>query len=356
MFDLKKIVDIPPYSLSRQDKEQLHAKLLADLIRHHYRECLPYKKILDALQFDPKKEHDRSSLPFLPVGLFKTQDLMSVRSDNIVRTLISSGTSGQGRSQIYLDHNTAHNQKRALSRIVTDVIGKKRVPLLVIDSPAVVSDRKKLAARGAAIIGFSMFATNATYALFESMEPNWAAIEKFCSINRGGNVLVFGFTFIIWNHLVRKLLDLGKSLDLSSGVLIHGGGWKKTTEHAVDNNIFKDSARESLGIEQVHNYYGMVEQTGSIFLECEHGYLHSSVLSDVSALNGDFSECKFMQSGVLKLTSLLPTSYPGNIVLTEDLGKVVGEDSCECGRLGKYFEVDGRIPEAETRGCSDTRD
>ena len=31
----------------------------------------------------------------------------------------------------------------------------------------------------------------------------------------------------------------------------------------------------------------------------------------------------------------------------------IGEDTCECKRLGKYFIVHGRIEEAETRGCSD---
>ena len=46
---------------------------------------------------------------------------------------------------------------------------------------------------------------------------------------------------------------------------------------SVDRNIFNKKVLEKLGIKIVHNYYGMVEQTGSIFLECEHGYFHSSI-------------------------------------------------------------------------------
>ena len=30
---------------------------------------------------------------------------------------------------------------------------------------------------------------------------------------------------------------------------------------------------------QRHNYYGMVEQTGTIFIECEFGRMHASPLS-----------------------------------------------------------------------------
>ncbi|MDP7040605.1 MAG: acyl-protein synthetase, partial [Myxococcota bacterium] len=54
--------------------------------------------------------------------------------------------------------------------------------------------------------------------------------------------------------------------------------------------------------------------------------------------------------------SLLPWSYPGHILLTEDEGEILGEDDCPCGRLGKYFKIHGRIAEAEIRGCSDTHE
>ena len=52
--------------------------------------------------------------------------------------------------------------------------------------------------------------------------------------------------------------------------------------------------------------------------------------------------------------SILPNSYPGHNILTEDIGKVYGEDNCKCGRKGKYFHIFGRLEKAEIRGCSDT--
>lgn len=54
------------------------------------------------------------------------------------------------------------------------------------------------------------------------------------------------------------------------------------------------------------------------------------------------------------MLSLLPRSYPGHSLLTEDMGVLLGEDDCPCGRLGKYVRVTGRVPKAEVRGCSDT--
>jgi hypothetical protein len=51
---------------------------------------------------------------------------------------------------------------------------------------------------------------------------------------------------------------------------------------------------------------------------------------------------------------MLPESYPGHVLLTEDKGVILGEDDCPCGRKGKYFKIIGRLKNAEIRGCSDT--
>ena len=60
------------------------------------------------------------------------------------------------------------------------------------------------------------------------------------------------------------------------------------------------------------------------------------------------------ETGIIEVVSVLPKSYPGHVLLTEDEGVILGEDDCPCGRKGKYFEVRGRMAKAEVRGCSDT--
>ena len=56
---------------------------------------------------------------------------------------------------------------------------------------------------------------------------------------------------------------------------------------------------------------------------------------------------------MIQLLSVLPTSYPGHNILTEDLGMILGEDDCDCGKMGKRFKVFGRLKKSEIRGCSD---
>ena len=99
----------------------------------------------------------------------------------------------------------------------------------------------------------------------------------------------------------------------------------------------------------------MVEQTGTIYMECEEGHLHASDFSDIIIRReSDFSEASLGEKGIIQVISVLPKSYPGQSLLTEDEGVLLGEDNCKCGRKGKYFKILGRIKSAELRGCSDT--
>jgi len=355
MFDLNSIIDTPPFSLAKHEKDALYAEVLYELTKHHYANCPQYRKILDLLGFDPTIRHTIEDIPPIPVRLFKDYDLLSVEKSQIVKTMTSSGTTGQSVSKVFLDRITSTNQKKVLTRIVSSFTGTRRLPMLIIDTRSVVKDRNLFTARGAGILGFSILGYDVTYALDEDMQIDFDAVEAFCRKHKDENILIFGFTFMIWEYFYKKLARAGKQLALGSGIMIHGGGWKKLIEQAVDSETFKRLLEGVCGIKRVYNYYGMVEQTGSIFMECEAGYLHSSIFSDVMTVRQtDFSVCGMHETGLVQLFSLLPFSYPGHIILSEDTGEIMGEDDCSCGRLGKYFKVHGRVMDAEIRGCSDT--
>jgi phenylacetate-coenzyme A ligase PaaK-like adenylate-forming protein len=57
------------------------------------------------------------------------------------------------------------------------------------------------------------------------------------------------------------------------------------------------------------------------------------------------------QRGLLQVCSVLPTSFPGFLVLTEDIAEVIRYDGCPCGRRGISFRFVSRAPKAEVRGC-----
>ena len=352
--DLSTLLQLEPFGLPRGSKTPVFQEALATLTRHHIRHCAPYRRIVETLGFDPALSFPVEAQPFLPVRLFKSHRLASVDAGDVVTTLTSSGTSGQSPSMVYLDRTTAANQTKVLTRIATSFIGPKRLPLLVIDSRTAVQDRALFSARGAGILGFSMLGRDATYALDDPMQLDMDAISVFCQKHGAGRVLLFGFTYMVWEHFCAALRRRGERLALADAILFHGGGWKKLIDHAVDERTFARAVTEACGHVSVHNYYGMAEQAGSIFVACEAGYLHASIFSDVLIRDVDFNICGPGEVGLVQVLSLLPLSYPGHSLLTEDAGTLVGEDDCACGRLGKYFTVHGRIQDAEIRGCSDT--
>lgn len=354
MFDLNSIIDLPPFSLAKREKTELHMDILYELTKSHYANCPEYRKILDTAGFDPAIKRAKEDIPFIPVRLFKDYELLSVEKSKIIKTMTSSGTTGQNVSRIFLDRITAANQVKVLVKIISDFIGSKRLPMLIVDTKSTVKDRNLFSARGAGILGFSMLGYDVTYALREDMQLDFDVVEAFCGKHKDEVILLFGFTYMIWEYFYKKLAESGRQFAFGNSVMIHGGGWKKLSEQAVDSSVFKRLLENVCGIKKIYNYYGMVEQTGSIFMECEAGCLHSSIFSDVIIRRPDFSICDMRETGLVQLVSLLPLSYPGHSVLTEDIGEIIGEDDCSCGRLGKYFKIHGRVKNAEIRGCSDT--
>lgn len=355
-MELSEILNIPPYSLDKKAKRHLLNERLRVLTMHHYMNCDAYRRIADANGLDLKNLPEYDELPFLPVRLFKEFELLSVFKEDIVKTMTSSGTTGQQVSRIFLDKETSTNQTKTLTKIVSSFIGTKRVPMLILDSNSVLKNRNMFSARGAGILGFSMFGSKKIYALDDDMQLNIPLLKEFLHEHHGELILVFGFTFMIWQHFYKLLLETGYRPDLSKSILIHGGGWKKLLSESVSSDKFKNCLHDVCGIEHsnVHDYYGMVEQTGSIYMECEYGHLHTPIFSDVIIRRAiDFSLADKGEKGIIEVVSMLPESYPGHILLTEDEGVILGEDDCPCGRFGKYFKILGRIKNAEIRGCSD---
>lgn len=351
---LEQMLELPPYGLARAQKQPLFDAAMAALTAHHRAHCGDYAAILESYPEGQRPGGDIA--PFLPVSLFKLRNLASVPADRIFKTMTSSGTTGQAPSRIVLDADTARNQTRVLARIMQEFIGPKRLPMLIIDHPSVVKDRRSFSARGAGILGMMTFGRAHRFALLDdNMELDWATIDTMAAETAGQPIFAFGFTFMVWRHLLQALEKAGRALPFKDAILIHSGGWKKLESEAVSNELFKARAAELGGFTRVHNFYGMVEQTGSIFMECEQGRLHAPLFADIIIRDPlTWAERPAGEEGVVQVLSVLPESYPGHSLLTEDRGVITGEDDCPCGRMGKTFRILGRLPKSEVRGCSDT--
>ena len=345
-----------PFKIEKKLKNKVFLDKIKTLTFHHYRNCNEYKKIIKNIKFKINKKNKIENFPMLPVRLFKKFDLKSIPNSKIVKKLVSSGTSGQKVSKIYLDKENASNQVKALGKIMTNILGKKRLPMLIIDQNPNLFDKSVFSAKSAAIYGFSIFGTNHCYILNKENQIDYKTLNNFLQKYSKSKFFIFGFTSSIYQNLINKLSIKLLKFNFKNGILLHGGGWKKLENLKVTNSIFKKKLLKKIKLKNIYNYYGMVEQTGSIFVESANcGYLHTSIFSDIFIRDKNFNLLKNKKKGLIQLLSILPTSYPGHNILTEDIGEIIGNDDCKCGLKGKYFLVHGRAKEAEVRGCSDVR-
>jgi phenylacetate-coenzyme A ligase PaaK-like adenylate-forming protein len=341
------------YTLAHDEKQATLTERLRELTLLHAGRCETYGRILQALGCEPGAITSLDALPMLPVGLFKSHVLRSIPDDRVFKVVTSSGTTGAALSRVYLDAPAAQLQTRVLAGIMTHWLGPARMPMIVVDSRSTLSDRRTFSARGAGIIGMATFGRDHFYALDDDMRLDRDGLRAWIGRRAGAPILLFGFTFMVWEYLL-KALEPGE-LDLSAGVLLHSGGWKKLADHAVDNQTFKNEIARVTGLRRVHNFYGMAEQIGTVFVECEHGRLHAPNAADILVRDpGTWHVVEPGETGVAQMLSALPESYPGHSILTEDLARVEGIDDCACGRRGKTVSILGRVPRAELRGCGDT--
>jgi hypothetical protein len=339
------------FGLSQAEREKTLLPQLASLTEHHRANCEPYDRILSALgtgrSFDTIAD-----LPWLPVRMFKNHDLKSVPDDEVFKVLTSSGTTGAGASKIYLDKDAAAAQTRQLGATLQTVLGGKRLPMLMVDTVGIIKNRRSFSARGAGVLGMATFGRNHVYVLDEQDKPDVEAVKQFLAQHGEEPFLIFGFTFMVWLYLYEVAKE--HNLDLSNGILVHSGGWKKLIDRSVDNAEFRRRFAEDTGLTRIHNYYGMIEQIGTVFLEGPSGNsLYCPDFADVVIRDPEtWQEQPVGVPGVIEVISTLPRSYPGHVLLTEDLGVLNGIDDGDWP--GKRFSVLGRLPRAEARGCSDT--
>lgn len=352
--DLEQMLLQDPYSMEKAEKEAMLSEKLIALTRHHDTNCKQYHAIVKYLNMDIENLRSYYDILPVPVRLFKEFELLSVPPDTIRKVMTSSGTGGSV-SKIFLDSDNIRAQSAVLAGLIASFIGKTRLPMIILDTKSVKKDRKMYAARGAGITGFSIYGRDIFYALNENMELDQAGMQAYMTKHQDETILMFGYTFMIWKYVLCEMKKQAVRMPLNRAILFHTGGWKKLEAQAVDADAFRAQVREAFGNVSIHNQYGMAEQLGSIFMECEYGHFHCSNYSDIIIRRAeDFSIQPTGQKGLAELVSILPSSYPGHVLLTEDEGLILGEDDCPCGRKGKYFKITGRVRQAEIRGCSDT--
>ena len=357
------LIDNLPYTSTPDDKSSIFQEAILEEIKFHYDHNPQYKHFCENKDFNPHVFNGKlEDIPPISVSVFKDlgKELKSIPEDQVKLSLQSSATSGIP-STVVLDKITAKRQAKVMVKVVKDFIGNERKPFIVVDVSPEPENLQYLGARYAAIGGYLNFADRVHYALEtnndKTVEINVQGIKEYLKkIDKNQPIVVFGFTYMLYAQVVKPLLDKGESFDLPKGSkVIHIGGWKKLENEKISKEDFNNAMSRLFSIEttSVIDIYGFTEQMGLNYPDCECGYKHVPVYSEVIIRDPASREVlPSGKEGILEFLSPIPHSYPGNVVLTDDLG-VIDPNPCPYGRNGTRFKILGRLKKAEVRGCGD---
>lgn len=359
------LLDASPYALDRTDRE---ARLLGELtaaFHKHYAACAPFRKICDTSGWAPEKPIlTAADLPFIPTQYFKEMGsaLVSVPPENVYRSLASSATSGRP-STIVIDQVTARRQARAVVSALSPFIGAERRRMFICDVAPAAAASHEISARAAAMLGFMPFGTRPRHILAldgaggPGVDAASLAALRDEVARDAAPVTIIGFTFLLYTALLEPLATQGHRIELPPGSsILHIGGWKKLEDRKVSRAVLAKAARDVFGIpaDRIVDCYGFTEQMGTVYPECAAGRKHAPSFADVIVRDRtSLLPLPDGATGAGQFLSLVPDSYPGFSVLTDDIVRVLGRDDCPCGRHGTTFEVLGRDKSVEIRGCGD---
>lgn len=343
------LLDQAPYGPRRP------AELVAELERlteHHLAGCVEFARCWPAWH----PQGTLASLPFLHVGLFKRLRLLT-QGPGLAhgRTLLSSATTGATPSMIVLDPRSSALQARSSAAILRDFLGAESRPLLVLDDARALVRRGELTARSAAAMSLKPLAASIHFVLGAGNDPgsvDWAQVAAVAEAAPA--LLVYGFTALLWRAWGQAAppAPLRRLLQDKTIAFVHSGGWKRLEAERVTRERFDQALLAGAGPgSRVVDYYGLVEQVGIIYPQCEEGWRHVPVWAEVLVRDPHTHAPLVGTPGQLQLLNVLSWGAPCHSVLTEDLGQLEPGD-CPCGRQGPRFRLLGRLPKAEPRGCA----
>jgi len=325
--------------------------LARELFAFQFAHCAPYRRFCEGRGRTPANVAHWREIPAVPTGAFKEVPLRSFPPEREAHVFRTSGTSTERRGELHLDTLALYEASLlpAFRRgVLPDLAPGARARLRVLaPSPAEAPDSSlshmfgvALAALGDGESGFDV----RRGAL--DVDGLLAALELACGDGVAVALCGTAFAFV---HLLDELAGRGVRLALPAGSRAMETGGFKGRSRAMPREALYDGIEAALAIPaaRIVNQYGMTE-LGSQFYDsalCRPGEPRRKLAPPwtrvrvIDPETGD--DAAPGAPGIVRIHDLANTGSVAAIE-TADVGRAVGEG----------FEVLGREPGAEARGCS----
>ncbi|MDE7432250.1 MAG: hypothetical protein K2N34_10115 [Lachnospiraceae bacterium] len=350
------ILEYSPFLDDSKKADELFVDALQEVLIFHYDNNEIYRRFCDGRNYNPhEKRGNIEEVPYIPVQLFKRRKLLSVPEKDIIDIRKSSSTSTGTPSVVYRDKVTLDRYFRSRNKIFDEFINDRgKVHFCLGEQP----DRDITISRNLvnSLIGERAGKSEQYYFMNDGTFDWKVFLDLFEENQRLGKEigLIYGGTAILYLYLVKPMIENNIRLKYD-GYIAHGGGWKKLQNMQVSKSKFLDEllAVFDMPVSNIIDMYGFSE-SNSMFIDCEYGNKHVPIWNKVI-----IRDCQTMKpveagkEGIIQILDVLPYSYPGNSLITDDIGYVCKDKKCKCGRAGQIFKVIKRANGSEAKGCGD---
>jgi hypothetical protein len=355
-------------------------KLALEMFDFQYRFIEPYRRLCQRRGKTPETVETWSDIPAVPADAFKHFSLFAGKSEDVVNTFRSSGTTAQGlNSQSHFSNVGLELMKTAIevnaARMLFPDGRTTKILALAPDpdnAPAMIMAygmRHMIALFG---IEGSRFCIGA-----KGLDVGSVLSELRLCQYHGVPVTLMGSSFG-FVHLLDSLEGMGVRLNLPQGSRLMDAGGYKGRSREIDRNDFVQWACSMLGLpkERVVNLLGMTEMASQIYdgVLADHfqkgassnkdadpparakqspPWVRTRVLDPTNLIHGEFKKITDAnRPGLLRHLDLANVERP-MMIQSDDIGFLPeGLSGKSAKPAGIRFEITGRVKSAEPRGCS----
>lgn len=287
-----------------------------------------YKKFVSYLNINPEEVTSISTIPFLPIALFKNHELKTHdwKEESI---FTSSGTTGINTSKHFIKDLDFYFENT--DRIFTQAYSHPSEYVVLALLPSY------LERSGSGLISMVNHFIN----LSNSPESGFYLYNhqelagKLTSL-RGQKVMLFGVTFALLDFVENH------SIDFPDLLVFETGGMKGRKEELTRNEVHQ-VLKKGFDVAQIQSEYGMTELQSQAYSKANGLFETPSWMNVLIRETDDpLTLSRLEKTGGINVIDLANCDTCA-FIATEDLGKLYANGS---------FEILGRIDHSDARGCS----
>jgi hypothetical protein len=326
--------------------------LARELFAFQYAHCAPYRRLCAARGVAPETLADWRAIPAVPTGAFKELELRSFDAARTCKRFRTSGTSTARRGVLHLDTLALYEASLVPSfrrGVLPDLAEGARARIRVLaPAPAELPD-SSLSHMFGCVLGAFGDAASGFDVVGGALRTDALVAALGRAIGEAVPVVLCGTAFA-FVHAIDALAARGVRLALPRGSrAMETGGFKGRSRELPRDALYAAIADAfAVPPERIVNQYGMCELGSQCYdsvLREPHAPRRKLAPPWVRVRVVDPQRGTDAAPGEVGVLHVYDLANTGSVLAlqTADLGRAIGDDG---------FEVLGREPDAEARGCS----